>query len=257
MRARLRRCRLRRREAAGVTPRMGGDARPAYAARCASVICVRANNLNGFMDSQPLAIHVTRNRPPMRPPRWCHFINPRWRCDRFSLGRAARTHPENADPQTGDGADDHRPGRPDHDLVPQVGILADGREVDPVRDGAEPVPEPFEAGRILYDLAGVRGNVDDSGSRIVELEFVEGAVRVVPACHRPLVVVDGGSAGDLPTECRVDELACVLFVDTVDGLARDGGDRDGLTAGDDAIHWTGGGHLEPKHGRQNRQPRLC
>jgi hypothetical protein len=82
------------------------------------------------------------------------------------------------------------PGQPDHNLMPQVGVLADGREVDPVWDGAEPIPHALEAGRILHDLAGARGDVDDGGRRIAELELVERPVGIVLPRYRPLIVVD-------------------------------------------------------------------
>src|SRR5205823_622997 len=62
---------------------------------------------------------------------------------------------------------------PDHGLAPELLLSAQRLEIEEMRDGAEPVPEPLHLRRPHDDLAGGAGDVDGGLVGIVEFEAVQ------------------------------------------------------------------------------------
>src|SRR5262249_8470821 len=99
-------------------------------------------------------------------------------------------------PNHGEEAAENR--SPDHDLAPQRDIAAQRGEIEPVRDGAEPVPEALRRRGPEHDLAGGPGNIDAGARRVVEVEAVERPVADI-AADGPLIDVDALMGDDRGT----------------------------------------------------------
>ena len=69
-----------------------------------------------------------------------------------------------------EGAEDRRP---DHNLRPERTVASQSGQVEPMRHGAEPVPEPLRRRGPQDDLAVRAGNVDGRSFRIAEVEAME------------------------------------------------------------------------------------
>ena len=83
--------------------------------------------------------------------------------------------------ERGDGSDERRP---DHDRRPSRLVLAERREVEPVRDRAQVGPEPGRAGRVLHHFTGRAVDVD---LLAVGPGILEERPQVAERPHRPLI----------------------------------------------------------------------
>ena len=91
-------------------------------------------------------------------------------------------------------------GHPQQGLAPQIRLLAQRREVEPVRHRAQPVPQPLAPGGVAHHFATACRHVQFGAGGIVQRDAVEGALAVQRGEHGPLVAFHGaGPAGPLCT----------------------------------------------------------
>src|SRR6185503_16843876 len=102
-----------------------------------------------------------------------------------------RAQPQDADPDARYREQNAWRRGPQDDLAPQRRIPAQWREVDPMRDGAEPVPESLHARGREHDLACSRRNVDLGAGGIVHRDPMQRAPRIESSGHGPLIARDG------------------------------------------------------------------
>ena len=79
--------------------------------------------------------------------------------------------------------------------APQRPVAAQRGQVEPVRDGTHPIPQPLGRCRAQHDPAAGARNIDGRAFRVVEGEAVQGAV-AAEAADGPLIFVDGLSGGE-------------------------------------------------------------
>ena len=100
---------------------------------------------------------------------------------------AAAVHPD-ADVDPGDREEGAEQREPDHHLAPQRAVLPERGEIEPVRYGAEPVPETLGAVGVLHDLATEARDVELGAAIVGQRGLVERCVAAL--LQRPLVDLD-------------------------------------------------------------------
>ena len=81
-----------------------------------------------------------------------------------------------------------------------MGAFSQSSEIDPVRDGAEPVPESLPPGGQLHGGAGVAGNIEDRFSWIEPGKSEQRTVPAIAAVDRPLIALYAALVGRRPGE---------------------------------------------------------
>ena len=103
---------------------------------------------------------------------------------------AAQPYAQEPDPEPGDRRRDGHARDPEHHVAPERGPRAQGRQIDPVRDRPEPVPDPLRARGVEGDLAGAGRDVEDRVGIVAEPHEMKGPLRVVAGRDRPLIPLD-------------------------------------------------------------------
>ena len=159
---------------------------------------------------------------------------------------------DEADHHAGDDEEAADGGRPDHHLVPKRRVLAEDGGVEPVRDGAEPVPETLMCVDVLHHLARFAVDVDPAAGRVVEGDPPE-RLPAAGALHGPLVDADGFDCGDAAG----------------DGVAGGPGGGDGADAGlghgrefiacgeREGLRAIRAGHAQDRFAAQHLDPRIA
>src|SRR3979409_2627467 len=95
-----------------------------------------------------------------------------------------------AENKTNASQDPTEDGRPDDDLCPQRSIAAQLREIEPMRDGPKPIPEPLGRRRPKHDLTRRARDIDVGALGIVEDKMEKRPVALTGIADRPLIAID-------------------------------------------------------------------
>jgi hypothetical protein len=110
----------------------------------------------------------------------------------------------NAEIKADDGKEAAEERGPDHGPGPQQAVGPQRLEIQPMRNGAKPVPEPLRRRGAQHDAAGSSRHIEHRAVRIVKGE-AEDRLLLAKAVERPLVFIDflgGGKRRRLPVHAR-------------------------------------------------------